>query len=180
MNKLIILKRIATFNKVTYYSVQYEGESISLFEKFIEKHTLTNINKLNNVLAWIKVIGNKYGAKEHYFRNESQIADTRALPPIGKNRELKYIEYDYETGEEITTPNNLRLYCFRANESVVVLFDGDVKTAQKAQDCKNVRPHFHLANRLSKALEQAFAERVIIWNDDCTDIDFTNPIEFRG
>jgi hypothetical protein len=39
-----------------------------------------------------------------------------------------------------------------------VLFSGAEKTADKAQDCDQVRPHFQLANRLAKAIDQAIRE----------------------
>jgi len=143
---LINLKRIASFHKVTYYSVLFEGELITVFEQFLSYHTSANKDKLNHIIAWIKVIGDKIGAKRHYFRNESNIADTSALPPIGMNSEPSYIEYDEITGEGTVKPNNLRLYCFRANDSVVVLFNGDIKTKAKAQKCESVKAHFYLAN----------------------------------
>lgn len=177
MNKFISLTFVQQLNKVTYYSVQLEEESTSFFENFVARHTYTNKEKLNHILAWIKVIGNKYGAYDHFFRNEANIADARALPPIGKDREPKYIEYNEETGGKHTKPNDLRLYCFRANESVVFLFDGDIKTAATPQECSNVKPHFDAANRITKILEQAFKSGTIKWNIDYTDIHFTNPIE---
>lgn len=177
---MISLTLVQQFNKVTYYSVQFDGESTSIFENFVSRHTSTNKEKLNHILAWIKVIGDNYGAQEYFFRNEAKIADTRALPPKGKNRKPDYVEYDEVTGEESTRPNDLRLYCFRANESVVFLFDGDIKTAATPQECSNVKPHFDAANRLTKALDQAFANGVITWNEDCTNIHYTNPIDING
>ncbi|HCY82329.1 MAG TPA: hypothetical protein DHV22_12375, partial [Xanthomarina gelatinilytica] len=54
---------------------------------------------------------------------------------------------------------------------VVFLFSGDIKTANNAQDCPNVKPHFLLANQLTKAIDEAFKNQDIVWNDDCTLID---------
>lgn len=88
----------------------------------------TNIyrQKLNHVLEWIKTIGDKYGAQHHFFRSEASIADASALPPIGKDREPCFTEFGKNKA------NNLRLYCLRANERVVFLFNGDLKTRQYA------------------------------------------------
>lgn len=80
------------------------------------------------------------------------------------------MDFDEKTGIEVNKPNNLRLYCLRANESVVFLFNGDIKTTLKAQDCPNVKSHFKLANKLTALLNQAFVENQIEWNEDFTDI----------
>ena len=58
----------------------------------------------------------------------------------------------------------------RVSDNVVFLFNGDIKTANKAQDCDNVRPHFRQANKLSALIDKAFFDREIQWNDDYTDI----------
>jgi len=73
--------------------------------------------------------------------------------------------------------NNIRLYCLRANENVVFLFNGSIKTTKKAQDCPNVKNHFTLANQLTKAINTAFAEKSIVWNNDFTLINFS--IDFK-
>ena len=56
----------------------------------------------------------------------------------------------------------------KANRNVVFLFSGDIKTKQKAQECPNVQSHFNLANTLTKAIDNAFREKDIVWNEDCT------------
>lgn len=48
------------------------------------------------------------------------------------------------------------------------LFNGDIKTTHYAQDCSNVKKHFDLANKLTKAIDLAFVENEIVWNDDLT------------
>jgi len=151
------------FKKVTYYSIAINNET-SLFRQFVEKHSLTNEEKLNHIMRWIKIIGDKIGAKENYFRNEAEISDTSALPPKGQDRKPVYVELNK------ITKNSLRLYCFRVNEKVVFLFNGDVKTTNKAQDCPNVKYHFKLANKITKLISQALREKEIRWNKDYTDI----------
>ena len=169
MNNFAEIVFVEQYRKVTYYSVAINDED-ALYDQFIEKHTAENTNKLNHILAWIEKIGNKIGAYENYFRNEAETGDARALPPRGKDREPVYIEFSVATNNDQNTPNNLRLYCFRASESVVFLFNGDVKTKQYPQDCDNVRGHFKIANILSKLLDQAFIKNDIQWNDDWSDI----------
>lgn len=170
MNTFAQIKRIAEYEKVIYYSICLDDDEASLFEEFIRKHGTENRNKLNHILVWIKTIGDKYGAQERHFRPEGEFADTSALPPPSNN-ELSFIEYGKKKS------NNLRLYCLRANESVVFLFNGDIKTEQKAQDCPNVRKHFKLANYLTKAIDQAFIDQEITWNEEYTNITYDKSLK---
>jgi len=66
--------------------------------------------------------------------------------------------------------NNLRLHYCRLSESVVFLFDGDIKTADAAPDCPNVWPHFRMANKLVQVIDECFSQGDIEWDDDRTDI----------
>ncbi len=169
MNNFAEIILVQAYRKVTYYSVAINTAD-SLYDQFIELHNTNNENKLNHILAWLEKIGNKIGANDNYFRNEAETGDARALPPIGKDKEPVYVEYSDETNNVENIPNNLRLYCFRANESVVFLFNGDIKTKNLAQDCDKVREHFKTANKLSKLLGKALIDKDILWNDDWTDI----------
>lgn len=171
MNIFAHIKPIAQYNKVTYYTVCIDDKQNSLFEQFVEKNAIINKDKLDHILNWLRQIGNHYGAKSEFFRPEGETADTSALPPQGTNRKPQYTEHGNKKA------NNLRLYCLRANENVVFLFNGDIKTKNKAQDCPNVKPHFKLANRLTKAIDKAFSEREIVWNDDYTQIIYNEDLE---
>lgn len=170
MNNFAEITLVQRFNIVTYYTVTINDED-ALFKQFVTKHTVTNKEKLNHIMEWVKVIGTKTGAHDQYFRNESATADTRALPPIGVTRPPMFVEIDDE-GMEQPTKNNLRLYCMRLNKHVVILFSGAIKTAEKAQECKQVRTHFYLANRLTKLIDEAFKAKDIQWNTEGTDIVF--------
>lgn len=143
-----------------------EGDTDSLYEQFVNKHTVENLTKLKHIQLWLKIVGNKYGAQNHLFRNEAKGADTSALPPKGKDKKPTYVEHGKNKS------NNLRLYTFRANQNVVFLFNGDIKTAAKAQDCPNVKPHFILANLITKAIDLAFSNKDINWSEDYTTILF--------
>lgn len=129
----------------------------SLFEDFIDFHKADKkwLDDLIIMNLWLfKNIPNK-GAQEDFFRHEGIKSDTKGLPP-------KYVE----------TKNLLRLYCYRANNNVVFLFNGRSKTksVSKAQDCPNVREHFHLANKIVVKLNELFKEKEIQWTKDYSDI----------
>ncbi|WP_291066957.1 MULTISPECIES: hypothetical protein [unclassified Empedobacter] len=170
MNNFAEIIWVNTYRKVTYYTVAV-NDGIALFDAFVDKHTDENKEKLKHILAWIKVIGDKIGAQEQYFRNEAETADASALPPQGVNKEPVYVEYNEETGTEENKPNNLRLYCLRANEHVVFLFNGDIKTAATPQECENVRLHFKMANKLTELIDEAFQNKEIRWINDYTEIE---------
>ena len=106
--KLIKLEEF-TYNKVNFYSIIEEGKTydeneffdfLTRMEKIKEKE-----NDLSNLLSWIDLIGDKYGAIKRLFRPEGIYADTSALPPP------KYLMVADELIVE-----DLRLYCFVANE----------------------------------------------------------------
>ena len=165
MNTFARILPIAKYNKVSYYSICIDDSENSLFTEFVIRHSKVNKEKLNHILDWLKEIGTKYGAQQHLFRPEAETADASALPPTGIQRKPSYTE----NGK--IKANNLRLYCLRANQHVVFLFDGDIKTTKHAQDCPNVRDYFKKANQLTKAIDKAFISKQIAWNDDYTEID---------
>ena len=178
MNNFAEIILVQRFKKVNYYTIKLEDDEFSLFEQFIRMHTVENRNKLNHILAWIKVIGDKIGAKPEYFRNESKNGSALGLPPIGADRVPTFVEYNDETEKEENTPNNLRLYCYRLGDNVVFLFNGDVKTAETAQECKNVKPHFELANELTNVLDKAIGKGFKL-NKDFTDLEIDKDFELN-
>ena len=173
--KIILVQR---FKKVTYYTIRLDGDTLSLFGQFKDKHTSDNIVKLNHILAWVKIIGEKYGAYTDYFRLEENKGSALGLPPKGKQREPMYVEFNYDSGKDENVPNDLRLYCYRLGERIVFLFNGDIKTAETAQQCDNVRPHFELANILSNVIDKAIGKG-IKFNKDYSDIEIEADFELN-
>src|SRR5688500_17022902 len=98
-----------------------------------DKRQLSEINR------FIQQIGEEYGAEDQFFKRERY---AERLPPPN----YRFIDSDGETDF------GLRLYCLKLSESVVILLNGDRKTAQKIQDCPNCYPHFLFANKLSDAI----------------------------
>lgn len=165
MSRFAKIRHINTYKKVHYYSILFEEEENSIFEQFLSKYVEIEEAKqdLVEMLEWIRKIGDEIGAKSKYFRHEGATSDAKALPPP-----TKFIE---------GTAGNLRLYCLVANEQVVFLFNGGIKTTSKAQDCPNVSGYFRLANKISKELNQCFMDKDIRWTNDDTDIEFDEDLE---
>lgn len=140
------------FTKIKFYSVLVDGKSNSEFMDFLKRMKISNPNKLGELVIFINEIGEKYGAKTHLFRDERK---AEALPP-------EYFQYLESDESDNNSPYGLRLYCMRVNESVVILFNGDLKTAQKVQDCKNCKPHFDRANKFALKIQEAILKRDIV------------------
>lgn len=167
MNNFATIKHIQTFKKVNYYSIVFEDEEDSLFEDFLNKcaEIPELLDEVGVILEWIKKLGDEIGAKLRYFRHEGATSDAKALPPP-----TRFLAGD-------TT--NLRLYCMVISETVVLLYSGAIKTTQKAQDCPNVSSHFRLANKITAIINKCFLEKEIYWNEEDTDIIYSNDFEFE-
>ena len=165
MNTFATIEEARRFDIVTYYTVRMEGEEHSLFLQFLQScgGNAELEEDMYMLRSWMEKLGNEIGAKEQYFRFEAaRGGDARALPP-------RHLNLD----------NDLRLYCMRINEKIVVLFSGAVKTADTAQDCPQVYPHFSLANRLCKSIQRAITEREIIISEDEDQLIFESDFELE-
>jgi hypothetical protein len=154
------LIHIDRYRKVNYYSIQFEEKRISEFEDFIQKHENdTNIkDEFDDIISWLEKIGDEIGADKNYFRHEKK-AD--ALPPPSK-----FIEIDYT--------ENLRLYCMRVTDSIVILFNGAIKTKglASAQSCPNVSVFFESANKLVSSIDSLISEKAIVVSEDGFELFF--------
>lgn len=175
MNTFVKIIKLSEFSycKVKFYSIILDGEEQveenSEFYNFLERmeKEVAYENDLSNLLVWIETIGTLYGALEKLFRHEGIDSDTSALPPPANFQKAHEIEV-----------NDLRLYCLRASESVVFLFNGGIKTAFEAKDCPNVGNYIKTANRITKKINSLFGTE-IRWNQDYTDIEFDSEQEFE-
>ena len=145
-----------TGKAVNYYTVHIEERERNEFEDFIFRHILNTeievqLNYLNETLERFS----KQGAKEHYFRSEGPF---HALPPPAK-----YIEVDF--GRE-----QLRLYCLFISKNIVFLFNGGIKTKDKAQDCENVKGYFQEANKITQRIDELIRDRQIEFDQGRTNI----------
>ncbi|MBS1622307.1 MAG: hypothetical protein JSS80_11795 [Bacteroidetes bacterium] len=165
--QLIAIPELA-FEKVHYYTVLFEGRPYSEFRDFIirmSKHDRDKI-ELAEINRYIQQIGEEYGAHKEHFKEED--AAERLPPP--------YHQF-IETGEP--DDYGLRLYCIRLTPSVVVLLNGDRKTALKVHDCKNCYMHFDRARKISKKITDAITDKFIEINDDDKKIIVDNDFEIN-
>lgn len=143
----IILKKVLIFDKVTFYSVQLENRTVTEFKDFTDRGVQINKEQVAEILRFIQNIGQKYGAAPEHFKKED---NAERLPP----------PY-YHISTEAPNDYGLRLYCIRLTTKIVILLNGDRKTTQKIQDCKNCKKHFMIAKRISKCIDNAIRDNYI-------------------
>jgi hypothetical protein len=127
----IKLQSIAEAENGSLFSICFEGDSISEFEKFVQEHNESYSKDLNTILTAIKRMLEVSGFLERYFQYNDNVC---ALP--------------IDSGK-------LRLYCVRINDSILILGNGGVKKAQKYQDCDNLNGYVVTLQKLDKALKIA-------------------------
>jgi hypothetical protein len=141
------------FEKVHFYTVQLEGKPYSEFRDFQIRMSVQEKDRveLAEINRYIQLIGETYGAHTKHFKKEDA---AEALPP-------PYHQF-IETGEP--DDYGLRLYCIRLTTTVVILLNGDRKTALKVQYCNNCYPHFDKARKISRKIDEAI-------NNDFIEVD---------
>lgn len=137
----------------TFYTVRKldpRGEaSLSEIERFIEKFEPREGEigwALEVLMTFIAdEIGERTGAIDAYFDRFEE--EAQALPPKPKHsvEELTIFGLDFP----------LRLYCYRLSESIVVLFNGDEKTAQTVQASGGLHTRWVEAKQWARRIAQA-------------------------
>ena len=150
MKQFVTLTLFKSFEKVNFYTFQIDDTEQTETDKFFNRfeNDENSTVDLNNLTYWLSLIGEKYEAKQEFFRHEGA---AEALPP----------PYSKMVQEVIV--NNLRLYCVRLSDNIVILANGGVKTSQKVQDSPDLLRHFHFANNMSKQITDLIRQRELIF-----------------
>ena len=118
MKKKTTLELVEQSQKVSLYSISFEMDRTTEFERFLRKFEAeASLNTdYQKVLYALSIILDK-GALERYFRPEGHMNDNLCALPI-------------ESGK-------IRLYCLRISDEILILGNGDVKqTATYEEDAK--------------------------------------------
>ena len=101
--------------KVSLYSISFEMDGTTEFEKFVEEFEMNaSYNQdYQRIIAALQAIF-RIGALERFFRPEGTMNDSVQALPI-------------ESGK-------LRLYCLRLSDQIVILGNGGVKTTRTYQE----------------------------------------------
>lgn len=137
----------------TLYTVLKDGALMTETEKFFEKRKTTlrryqrEFQELTHLLTHI--IAKEDGALPEYFRYERE-AD--GLPPKGN--------WEWEGFAVSFIQFPLRLYCLRISNDKLVVFNGDEKTSQTAQE-GNTRTTFLEAQQFALKIKAAEKEGIL-------------------
>lgn len=152
MSCIAILEMFYEYKYVKYFTIRLEIDDIpeelsetDKFYKLFGDESHSHFGEFTSIINAIHGIGHyKRGAELHLFRFEDA---ANALPPPKK-------EANTRLGIEIVENSELRLYCIRLTNEVVILINGGVKTADQALNCPNVAKHFRFAQSLAKAVDE--------------------------
>lgn len=120
MTQRYTIELVEEHDAVNFYSIHLEDEELAELERFFEKFPLGSPfdEDIDTIIAWLDKIGER-GALERYFRHEGHFGDGVSAIPI-------------DAGQ-------LRLYCIRLSEKILIFGNGGVKdtlTWQKSETLK--------------------------------------------
>lgn len=158
MNTFAKIIRVEGFpgNRVNFYTIQVENRERNEFEDFLDRH-VSNTAIYEQLSFLYKKLENfsLQGARRHFFRSEGSF---HALPPPAK-----YLDVTFGRKQ-------LRLYCLYISPCIVVLFNGGIKTKNKAQDCDNVSRYFAEAKEFTKKIDEMIRNREVFFDENRSEI----------
>lgn len=135
MKKKSTLDKISESQKATLYSISFEKDGTTEFEKFVSEFEMNaqyNYDYLR-IIAALQIILNR-GALERFFRPEGKINDNVHAIPIEGSK--------------------LRLYCLRISEQIIILGNGGVKSTKRYQDDSKLYGYVIDLQRFEKILKE--------------------------
>ncbi len=140
--KIVKLPQISG-RRTTFYTAYLPDEETTLFDQFLENTKTTHLDELKNILAEIQTMSDKTGAREDLFK--------------------KYEGIKIGEGVYAFFSKQLRLYCFRMDNCLVLLGGGGWKTVAKWQDdpilAKEVNRVRFIANEIDKRIRNREIKR---------------------
>lgn len=131
------IELIEEHDAVNFYSIHLDDRSLSELESFFDKFPEGSDydDDIDTIIAWLDKIGER-GALERYFRNEGKFGDGVSAIPI-------------ETA-------NLRLYCLRLSDKVLVFGNGGVKDCAAWQDSDELTRYVEILMDTSRFVRSRF------------------------
>lgn len=135
MKKKTTLDIISESEKATLYSISFEKDGTTEFEKFVAEFEMNAEynSDYQRIIAALQVVLDK-GALERFFRPEGKMNDNVHAIPI-------------EGGK-------LRLYCLRISEQIVILGNGGVKNTKSYQEDPKLYGYVLDLQRFEKILKE--------------------------
>lgn len=156
MTRKYSIELIEEHDAVNFYSIHLDEEELSELERFFEifPEGCDFDEDIDTIIAWLDIIGEN-GALERYFRYEGRYGDGVSAIPI-------------DTG-------NLRLYCIRLSDKILVFGNGGVKDSAKWQESETLAEYVEMLVDTSRFISSRLSNGTlyIIDKDLIGNLNFT-------
>ncbi|MDE6003377.1 MAG: hypothetical protein K2G76_07820 [Prevotella sp.] len=131
----VTIKTLKQTEKNGLFSLVFENDAYSEFEKFIElfKNEADVAKDLNVILSYIEQMINGAGFLERYFRPEGKMRDAVCALPVVSGK--------------------LRLYCLRLSDSVLIAGGGGRKTTKTYEEDLNLNGYVISLQKLDELIK---------------------------
>lgn len=136
MAKQTTIKTIEQNDNVSLYSICFNGEELSEYEKFLTKfkdNAQLNYDFQRILFALAKIV--EVGALERFFRNEGRMKDNLCALSIDSRR--------------------LRLYCLRISDKILIVGNGGEKTTRTYQEDETLSVYVMDLQKFDELLKEA-------------------------
>ena len=143
VEKRATIELINESDKVSLYSISFEADGTTEFEKFVfefEQNATYN-RDYQRIIAALQAIL-QVGALERFFRPEGKMADSVQALPL--------------------TSGKLRLYCLRISDHIVILGNGGVKTTRTYEEDPRLYGYVLDLQKFERLLSQCIEEGSVI------------------
>jgi hypothetical protein len=141
----------------TLYTIQFltedKGEYLRFYNKF--KDDATYNDDLARIAKFVESIAD-FGALERFFRPEGKMSDRVCALPVVKS--------------------NLRLYCLRLSNSILILGNGGIKKSRTYNEDDELRGYVVTLQNFDKLIKQGVKEGTITISENQIDTENTFDI----
>ncbi|MBO7082604.1 MAG: hypothetical protein J6W30_02025 [Bacteroidales bacterium] len=136
--KDLFVKNIENEGVVTMYTIQFTGEELSEYEKFVQRFKVSAELKRDYqiiIYALSKIANN--GAMERYFRPEGKMNDNVCALPVDSGK--------------------LRLYCLRITDKILIIGNGGLKTTKTYEESEELLGYVMDLQKFDKLIKSEVA-----------------------
>lgn len=146
MTQRYSIELIEEHDAVNFYSIRLDKEELSELERFFEKFPegCPFDEDVDTIIAWLDKIG-ETGALERYFRYEGKYGDGVSAIPI-------------ET-------SNIRLYCIRLSDRILIFGNGGVKDCAAWQNSDTLAEYVEMLVDTSRFITSRLANGTLYMVD---------------
>lgn len=159
--KIIKIQKLSG-SKTSIYTVILGDEQETLFDKFLRENSTEFKEEVKDIVSRLRSIAINHGAREQYFKHREGA--------LGDGVCALYDDLD----------SNLRLYCIRYGQELVVLGGGGFKSKSiraLQEDPKLKKENYFLRGLSNKRITERIKDRDIRFTHN--DLDFEGDLEFN-